>query len=52
MFAYAFLVYRTTYTTFTSVTPYLVCGINTVMLLEVEISSLRILIDAKLEESE
>jgi hypothetical protein len=52
MFSYAFLVYRTTYTTFTGVTPYLVCGINAVMLLEVEISSLRILMDAKLEESE
>jgi hypothetical protein len=53
MLSYVFHAYRTTIKTSTSATPYsLVYRMEALMPLEVEISSLRVLMDAKLKELE
>ena len=53
MLPFALHAYRTAVRTLTGVTPYtLVYGIEEVMSLEVEIPSLRVLVDSKLEEME
>jgi hypothetical protein len=53
MLPFALHAYRTAVRTLTGATPYtLVYGIEEVMSLEVEIPSLRVLVDSKLEEVE
>ena len=53
MLPFALHAYRTAVQTSTGTTPYsLVYGMEAVMPLEVEISSLRVLMDSKLEEAE
>lgn len=53
MLPYAFDAYRTTVRTLTEVTPYyLIYGMEVVLLIDVKIPSLRVLIEAGLEDNE